>query len=591
MAILASNLKFRRAAVMDVGSPLNGGPPSSVEIVSGASNQIFPDLSETDLAGGMTHFAKIYPWVDTASTDTLMGANVVIAEPPANSDVSVVLFAAASVAETQADMLGRVGAVNGALPANVAAAVSTGVYMREGVVGSGYSIDGALWEHSSGATIAAPGPGAQTDPAARFTITTDIYNARTTRFAPGNVITLIAFYNGAVTQYETLTIKDWYCQPALGFGGTITMVVLFEEASAYGALWPAGSEYFTTAGAATAYGTYILSASAVASIGRFKFHGVTRLAAGAAANANTLNVESVTAGVIPTALALSPAATEILGFRPSVISKAADGREPIFEVGRRVVVGKDITLGPSVRAAGTVDLGETLLKRISIIGANGSEITAGWTADLDAGHAVITSVAGWSQPVTIIGRAEDMALVTGITGSAISIAPRLSRAYPAGASVSSALVLGNVRARLLRMFDQSSWLGTYSDAAEGSGASAEYNLAGNPMQLSNADAIAGRWRLQFTTPSAFTIHEEGLGQIGTGTTSADVAPINPATGQPYFTLPALGFGAGWSAGNVLRFDTEGAAPPCWLLRCAQAGTPDTQTQQFAVALRGGVDRP
>ena len=81
---------------------------------------------------------------------------------------------------------------------------------------------------------------------------------------------------------------------------------------------------------------------------------------------------------------------------------------------------------------------------------------------------------------------------------------------------------------------------------------------------------------------------ENLGVIATGTTGADITPVNPVTGQPYFTLRASGWGAGWSIGNNLRFNTVGASAPAWLTRTVLSGAALTG-DAFDLAAAGDVD--
>ena len=67
--------------------------------------------------------------------------------------------------------------------------------------------------------------------------------------------------------------------------------------------------------------------------------------------------------------------------------------------------------------------------------------------------------------------------------------------------------------------------------------------------------------------------------------------INPATGEPYFTLRATGWGGGWAAGNVLRFNTVGALFPVWVVRTIQQGPETVPNDSFTLLIRGDVDRP
>ena len=82
-----------------------------------------------------------------------------------------------------------------------------------------------------------------------------------------------------------------------------------------------------------------------------------------------------------------------------------------------------------------------------------------------------------------------------------------------------------------------------------------------------------------------------VGVIATGTTSTNCAPNNPNTGTPYFSIPALGWGSGWSTGNVLRFNTVGAEFPVWVVRTVQQGPETVPDDSFTILIRGDVDTP
>ena len=66
---------------------------------------------------------------------------------------------------------------------------------------------------------------------------------------------------------------------------------------------------------------------------------------------------------------------------------------------------------------------------------------------------------------------------------------------------------------------------------------------------------------------------------------------SPATGVPYFHLPALGWGNGWATGNVLRFNTIGAQFPVWVVRTVQQGPESVPDDNFTLLIRGDVDTP
>ena len=132
---------------------------------------------------------------------------------------------------------------------------------------------------------------------------------------------------------------------------------------------------------------------------------------------------------------------------------------------------------------------------------------------------------------------------------------------------------------------------TFSDSISGSAATATYNDVLAPIAVTNAGTVTERWAIQFTNSTSFNVIGEHVGVIATGTTATDTAPTNPATGKPYFTLPAIGWGSGWAAGNVLRFNTIGALFPVWVVRTIQQGPETVTNDSFTLLVRGDVDRP
>jgi hypothetical protein len=137
--------------------------------------------------------------------------------------------------------------------------------------------------------------------------------------------------------------------------------------------------------------------------------------------------------------------------------------------------------------------------------------------------------------------------------------------------VSSALVAGNLQARVSVLFDQGSWTTPWADVPSGSDATATFNAIDHPVAVTNAGAVTERWACRFTNTNAFDVYGEHLGLVASGNTSTDCAPINAATGLPYFTIPAAGWGGGWAVGNVMRFNTIGAEVPVWVIRTVQQG--------------------
>lgn len=286
-----------------------------------------------------------------------------------------------------------------------------------------------------------------------------------------------------------------------------------------------------------------------------------------------------------------PLDASIIGLDP--VRLPQDGRVPIFRKGTYVVVGHTATVGPqTVSNAQTIDCGRVRLSRVRVIGNNGLVIDTGYTANLEAGTVTFSNVTGYSQPVTIEHRIEDMTQVIDaqISGD-LKFGGPISHAYPIGSTVSAALVAGDRSAYTEKLFDQSTWNGTWSDTIVGSAATGTYNQVLSPIEVTNIGASTERWVFRFTNASSFEVIGEHVGVIATGSINTDCAPVNPATGQPYFTVRALGWGTGWAVGNILRFNTIGALFPVWVVRTVQQGPETVIDDSFTLLIRGDVDRP
>lgn len=304
----------------------------------------------------------------------------------------------------------------------------------------------------------------------------------------------------------------------------------------------------------------------------------------AGAQADTLRYNAVGYSYIPLD-------ANILGLNP--VRLPPDGRVPIFRAGSFAVMGHTGVIGPAPVSNGQViDCGRVRLSRVRVIGADNGVINTGYTADLEAGLVTIVSTAGWAQPVTIEHRIEDMALVSDaqISGQ-VTFTRAITHDYPLGSYVSSALMAGDMHARVSLTFDQQTWTNVWSDSLIGSAATGTFDTISHPLTITNSGSLTERWALVFTSTVAFNIIGEHVGVIGTGNTSVDSAPLNPATGAPYFTVPYAGWGLGWTPGNVLRFNTVGAEFPIWVIRTIQQGPATVDGDSFQLAVRGDVDKP
>ena len=289
-----------------------------------------------------------------------------------------------------------------------------------------------------------------------------------------------------------------------------------------------------------------------------------------------------------------PLDASILGIDP--VRLPSDGRVPVFRPGGFGVVGHTGRLTASVSNGQVVSCGRVRLSRVRVLGQDGAVIHTGYTADLEAGTVRFTDTSGYAQPVTIEHRVEDMAVIRDVQiNGDITFTRALTHDYPLTdpptSFVSSALVAGDLFARVPLIFDQATWNGGWKDVQEGSAATATFNHTQYPIVVTNRGAISERWVVRFTNTVNFEVIGENVGVIASGEVSTTCAPTNPATGVPYFQIPALGWGNGWATGNVLRFNTIGAQFPVWVVRTVQQGPETVTHDDFTLLIRGDVDTP
>ncbi len=169
------------------------------------------------------------------------------------------------------------------------------------------------------------------------------------------------------------------------------------------------------------------------------------------------------------------------------------------------------------------------------------------------------------------GTTSELVLITGTHGLTLQLAAPLVNSYSTG-FVTSLVALGDLRAEVGSSFSQQTWTRTFSDTIIGNPIASNYDRTAHPVVLTNEGAETERWAFVFTTATDFKLIGESLGQIASGSTATDFAPINPITNQPFFTIDSAGWGTGWQAGNVWRMNTLGARAPFWSTRCISPGT-------------------
>jgi hypothetical protein len=103
-------------------------------------------------------------------------------------------------------------------------------------------------------------------------------------------------------------------------------------------------------------------------------------------------------------------------------------------------------------------------------------------------------------------------------------------------------------------------------------AAGTYDEVTYPLVLSNLGTVTDSFTITFTNATNFGCVGVKEGSLGSGTTGVDFAPINPNTGQPYFTLDKDGWGGSWVLGDVVTFKTVSAGSGFWFKEIVPALT-------------------
>lgn len=286
-----------------------------------------------------------------------------------------------------------------------------------------------------------------------------------------------------------------------------------------------------------------------------------------------------------------PLSSDILGLDP--VRLPPDGRVPIYAPGDVLVILHDQATTGTYTSAGTTDLGRTNLAKVTVRDAGGNQLDASlFSTNLQTGIVTWGNLSGVSQPLTITDRIEDMALCTDVQiNGLLQLSQQLNHAYPSGQTlVANAVITKTIYARHSIPFDQRIWTNVWSDDLIGESTSAQYNVTQYPLVLENASCIQERWAIIFTNAGTVNVIGEHVGQVYTGVSIlGDIAPINPNTFLPYFTIPAAGWGGGWSSGNVLRFNTFAANAPVWIVQSIAQGEETSTDYKTCFEFRGDIE--
>lgn len=527
MTITAADIKILASERMRDTAD-GGGHATAIALESGAENNMFPDVSDADRVWGYLRLRKVYAAVVTAGTDTLLGAYAILEDMPDDSAVTAWIRPSTGIAEERYGALNRADGI--AWPARYESTWTVDSVDRRVLSGSPPPKAGMLvnaWSSLGGEALKA-------------------------------VIVAVIDLGGGAYQcsFDGWTDSRW----SAGVPGSHSHACVLGDP-----IQPM-----------TAKSTFQVAGS---------------LASGAPA---ALCSKPLLAPLVPKWLgSYAIGDPPQIGLDPYTDSTVPAGVLPAVAAGDIVVVHHTGETTPTAVIAGdTIPCGRTSLASARVWGANGAEITTGFTTDLAAGSVYVVNPSGWSQPVYVRHRIEDVlgcAAVDPYEPGRLTFNRPLARAFPAGTLLSSALPLGDMQAMVVSLFAQGTWTATWQDSRIGGPIAAQFDDVGHPIAVLNRDAITERWAIEFLTSTTYRLFGEASGEIATGSVNTDLAPLNPATGHPYFTLAATGWSDGWAAGNVLRFNTVGASVPIWVARVVLPSAPGGGADSLTLAIKGNID--
>jgi len=287
-----------------------------------------------------------------------------------------------------------------------------------------------------------------------------------------------------------------------------------------------------------------------------------------------------------------PLDENLLGLNP--VRLPIDGKVPIFRDGEIILIHntQSLTCPPGLSAGQVINVGRANLSLIELYDQDRVFVSdIHYSVNLATGDITMASplnLAGYTQPLIAMHRIEDMVLAADvqITGHIGFISPLMHDYPPLTSYVSSVLPAGDLQSRAFNEFIQTAWTSVWSDTVIGGTPVANYDFINYPIIVDNRSSIQERFALIFQSTNTVNVVGENMGVILTASIGAEIAPLNPNTGQPYFRIAAAGWGGGWAAGNVVRFNMAGANYPMWFVRTTLQGPATENSDQYTAQIRG-----
>ncbi len=540
--MLADDLRILKSERMD-DTDDGGGPASSQVVTGGVSNEIFPDISSVDRLHGELKMRKLFGDINTQTVEPLLGSSMIISKIPGDTQLGISLmespdsFERRKIASDQISGEIFEGELTNIVPDHVFIPIgSTEIFVS--------------------IPIADPVPAVN-----------DQYLIKLVDQTGEQVNKVVAVDPYTTSSDINYTTHDGY---------KLTVATPTDFLMTVSSGFPASVEFYTT------------------------YRNNRKIVSTQVPGAQILNgATSITASnefiqIIPQSAVNDSNIAEAIGIDPSSI--VDNGQVPAFENGDILFVIHDQETINTFISSTQTDLGRTDLAKITIVDAGNTPLDISkYTANLDTGLIDWGDLTGVSQPLTIVDRILNKTVVGSVSGTTITLATAwpITRDFPAtGTLICNALVFGDIWAYTSVPFEQKTWGGTWSDTLIGQGTTAQYDYQQNPIVVENAHCIEERWRIERVSATHVNVIGEHVGQIlSNADASVDIAPVNPNTGFPYFSIPNGGWGSGWNAGELLRFNTYAPKPPLWINETIEQGPEADPDFSFCLEFVGDVDTP
>ena len=290
-----------------------------------------------------------------------------------------------------------------------------------------------------------------------------------------------------------------------------------------------------------------------------------------------------------------PLDKDILGV--DTVKLPPSGKVPAYRKGDLILIKaqKEFPI-PNTTLNTPISVGKSRLSLLEIVDSLGVKVSFDkYSIDLDAGTFTFTDLfvpSAYLPPFKALYHYQDMAVASDVSISGdIKLTKQLTHDFnPVDTLVSSALLMGTLQARVYNLFTQAVWSNKFLSFREGDDSIFKYDVAVAPIIVTNESCIQEDWALVFTNSTTFDLIGRNVGKVASGSSMEDFSPLNPVTGKPLMILKKEGFSTGAKTGNVLRFTTNAANFPVWVVRTILQSSASSLDHNFSLEFKGNRDR-